>query len=97
MILNGYYFGTFQAFSKHPDRKVKDPMRRVGLVALLAVAMLAPSGSTATATPGGLDRASGHHCWTRCSSYGKRTGKYHCHRYTRACKRSLTRHRRHGH
>lgn len=62
-----------------------------------AALLLALGAPTASATPGGLDRAGGHHCWTRCSSYGKRTGQYHCHRSMRACKKALRQHRRHGH
>lgn len=53
--------------------------------------------STVTATPGGLDSKGGHHCWTDCGKYGKYTGQYHCHKKTKACRKSRRNHRSHGH
>ena len=73
--------------------------RRVGGL-LAAGALLAAGGAavpSAVATPGGLDQAGGHHCWTRCASYGIRRGDYHCHRDTARCRRSDRSHRAHGH
>ena len=51
---------------------------------------------TASASPGGLDSSGGHHCWTRCSRWGRYTGQYHCHR-SPCNRRTILRHRRHGH
>lgn len=64
-------------------------------VALALTVVSAPD--QLNATPGGLDRYGGHHCWTDCASYGKYTGQYHCHRKTARCRRNLRRHRAHGH
>jgi hypothetical protein len=66
---------------------------------LLAVATIAVAGvlvPVALSTPGGLDSRSGHHCWTRCSSYGKYRGQYHCHRAPCSIA-DIRRHRAHGH
>jgi hypothetical protein len=82
-------------------------VRVAAVVAALSLAAAVPAvtlGTTERArhnhavasTPGGLDSRGGHHCWTRCGSYGKYTGQYHCHRSP--CNRSdIRRHRRHGH
>lgn len=73
-------------------------MKRAVTVAAVCAAALVPAlPSTGGASPGGLDRYGGHHCWTRCASYGMYRGQYHCHRSTRACRRALRRHRAHGH
>jgi hypothetical protein len=68
--------------------------------AALTLGLFAISGSggtTATASPGGLDSHGGHHCWTSCRSYGLHKGDYHCHRATKECRRANRRHHRHGH
>lgn len=78
--------------------RIKIGLRAGVLLAVLAaLAVLAVLPAPATAHSGGLDRFGGHHCWTRCASKGYRYGQYHCHRNTRACKKALRRHRRHGH
>lgn len=53
-------------------------------------------GGAASASPGGLDSSGGHHCWTRCGRYGLYRGQYHCHR-SPCNRRTIQRHRRHGH
>jgi micrococcal nuclease len=64
------------------------------VVTLGAIAVTIPV--LAFASPGGLDRRGGHHCWTKCASRGYYAGQYHCHRSP--CNRSDVRqHRRHGH
>lgn len=70
------------------------------LLASLVIALAISGGSsapTASASPGGLDRYGGHHCWTSCGRYGLSAGDYHCHRDTRKCRRANRRHARHGH
>lgn len=67
------------------------------LVAIVAAASVTISAPTVTASPGGLDKYGGHHCWTKCKKYGKYTGQYHCHKKTKACRKSRRRHRAHGH
>jgi hypothetical protein len=74
-------------------------MRRrfAGLVVLASLSApfaVAPPGA---ASPGGLDSYGGHHCRTNCARYGLRRNRYHCHRNTARCRRSLRRHRAHGH
>ena len=76
--------------------------RWLGVIVLASLAVAIPIGigggsNTAHATPGGLDRYGGHHCWTRCGSYGVYTGKYHCHKKTSRCKANKKVHRAHGH
>ena len=68
---------------------------RTIIVTLIAIAALAIA-TVALATPGGLDSRGGHHCWTKCSSYGKYRGQYHCHRAP-CSQRDIARHRAHGH
>jgi len=52
--------------------------------------------TSSVSSPGGLDARGGHHCWTKCSRYGLRTGQFHCHR--KPCNsRDIRKHRRHGH
>lgn len=71
-------------------------MKRLVILLLAAGALLVAGASVALSTPGGLDRRGGHHCWTRCSSYGHYKGQYHCHRAP--CSRADIRlHRSHGH
>jgi hypothetical protein len=80
-------------------------MRRAILIAVLATAAIVPattvgnaggSAHTAMLHPGGLDGRGGHHCWTRCRSWGRYYGEYHCHR-SPCNRRDVRRHRRHGH
>jgi hypothetical protein len=55
--------------------------------------------STATASPGGLDRRGGHHCRKSrayCRRFGLYLNQYHCHR-SPCNRRDIRRHRRHGH
>jgi hypothetical protein len=64
------------------------------LAATVVVALVIVAGLTAS--PGGLDRRGGHHCWTKCTRYGLYTGQYHCHRAP--CSRAdIRKHRAHGH
>lgn len=77
-------------------------LRQFGWIPIIAIALSIPlfggaSSEVASATPGGLDRYGGHHCWTNCASQGAYRGQYHCHRSTRACRRARARHRAHGH
>ena len=78
-------------------------IRWLGLIALASLALAIPiagsggGGAPAQASPGGLDRAGGHHCWTACKRYGLRRGDYHCHRGTKKCRKANRRHARHGH
>jgi hypothetical protein len=80
--------------------------RAAAIIAALSVAAIVPAATVGSqesghthataASPGGLDRRGGHHCWTRCGRYGLYRGQYHCHRSP--CNRSdIRRHRRHGH
>jgi hypothetical protein len=81
-------------------------MRVAAVVAALSLAAIVPAATLGTtggahthavaSTPGGLDSRGGHHCWTRCGSYGAYTGQYHCHR-SPCNRRDIRRHRRHGH
>lgn len=71
--------------------------RRIALATVLAAGIVGLPGGSATATPGGLDSAGGHHCWTNCASYGKYTGQYHCHEKTKKCRKAKREHRQHGH
>ncbi len=63
-------------------------------IVVAAVLLIAPGA--AKPTPGGLDSRGGHHCWTRCSSYGAYRGMYHCHQ-SPCNRRDIRRHRAHGH
>jgi hypothetical protein len=76
--------------------------RRFVLLAAVAGAFAGGGGATAvttgvaSASPGGLDGSGGHHCWTRCYRWGRYRGEYHCHR-SPCNRRTIARHRAHGH
>jgi hypothetical protein len=70
-------------------------MRKLLIVVATATLALTVS-AVGLATPGGLDRRGGHHCWTSCGKYGKYRGEYHCHR-SPCSSADIRRHRAHGH
>ncbi|PHB85300.1 hypothetical protein COE94_13330 [Bacillus toyonensis] len=53
--------------------------KNMKIVAMTIGLTIMGSTTAAYASPGGLDKNGGHHCWTNCGKFGLETGEYHYH------------------
>ncbi|MDO7908405.1 copper amine oxidase N-terminal domain-containing protein [Paenibacillus sp. JX-17] len=54
-------------------------MKKKAVTGFLALLLVLPSASIASAHPGRTDSNGGHTCWTNCSKWGLDYGEYHYH------------------